>query len=178
MVVVPSAFQPLGCRKLVIGLLLLCCFAVSLLYPVWQTVGLCGSHAVLSPFLISQFEPHMGKPLSFLGKGKVFDPSLRQYIQSLEREPADQRKKLVNWTPTFVTAASENHFREMRGMIHSMQQRYPNAKFVVYDLGLSEPQVPSTTQTAASSACFSVRTLSDGATLATCGSNLKSTQHM
>ncbi|KAH7721571.1 hypothetical protein AAVH_10870 [Aphelenchoides avenae] len=39
-----------------------------------------------------------------------------------------------------VTAASSNHFGELRGMVHSMQSKYPDARFVVYDLGLTNEQ--------------------------------------
>lgn len=83
--------------------------------------------------------------LSFDGKGRPFNASLLPYLTALAREPNDQNEKLSNWEPMFVTATSENHFRELRGMVHSMQSKYPGARFVVYDLGLTVQQVRDTT---------------------------------
>lgn len=82
-----------------------------------------------------------GRILSFNDKGRPFNASLLPYLTALDGEPNDQSDKLSNWAPVFVTATSENHFRELRGMVHSMQSKYPEAQFVVYDLGLTAQQV-------------------------------------
>ncbi|KAH7697393.1 hypothetical protein AAVH_35525, partial [Aphelenchoides avenae] len=82
-------------------------------------------------------QPH---GLSIGDKGRPFNASLLPYLTALSGEPNDPRQKLASWTPTFVTAASDNHFRELRGMVHNMHSTYPQARFVVYDLGLTEEQ--------------------------------------
>ncbi|KAI1709613.1 hypothetical protein Ddc_13792 [Ditylenchus destructor] len=46
-----------------------------------------------------------------------------------------------NWTPTFVTAASENHFLELRHLVHNIQENTKYGKIVFYDLGLSDKSV-------------------------------------
>src|SRR5689334_4174131 len=45
------------------------------------------------------------------------------------------------WTPTFVTAASDNHFMELRHLLHNIQEKNEKYKIVFYDLGLSEKNV-------------------------------------
>lgn len=76
--------------------------------------------------------------------GRAFNPSLNKYLDEFGlREPFkdDNFTVSANWTPVFVTAATSDHFMEMRGALNSMWSRYPNATFVVYDIGLDPEQV-------------------------------------
>ncbi|KAH7709866.1 Protein R05A10.7 [Aphelenchoides avenae] len=75
--------------------------------------------------------------------GRAFDTALVTYLDRFDlREAVSDLLPPVsdNWTPVFVTAASSDHFMEMRGALNSMWSRYPNATFVIYDIGLDADQ--------------------------------------
>ena len=56
------------------------------------------------------------------------------YFIDIEQHVPDL-DELFNKT-VIVTAASDNHFTELKGMIASAQREMPNTRIIVYDLGL------------------------------------------
>ncbi|CAD5220065.1 unnamed protein product [Bursaphelenchus xylophilus] len=45
-----------------------------------------------------------------------------------------------NWIPVFGSAASSDHFPELRNLVLDVRKRVPNSKIIIYDLGLKQTE--------------------------------------
>ena len=64
--------------------------------------------------------------------------------------------------PTFVTAISENHYKELKGLLRMnrfQKTKYPNLKLVVYNKGLSKVHVLTLQKICNCDVAFPVRNL-------------------
>lgn len=75
------------------------------------------------------------RELKLLDSQQPFAPGKAQNKASLSGIYPSQ------WTPVFVTAASDNHFGECRRLVNNLHQNSPNSTIVLYDLGLSARNV-------------------------------------
>lgn len=55
--------------------------------------------------------------------------------------PKDFERLDDKWKPVFVTSIASNHFKEGRKLIKSIGDHYSDSTIIVYDIGLTQPEV-------------------------------------
>ncbi|KAI6220052.1 hypothetical protein M3Y99_01623200 [Aphelenchoides fujianensis] len=70
--------------------------------------------------------------LAFLEENRLLEAQIQATPSEYERLDADE------WTPTFFTSISADHFAEGRTLIARLRKFYPENPIVMFDLGLNE----------------------------------------
>ncbi|CAD5219257.1 unnamed protein product [Bursaphelenchus xylophilus] len=80
--------------------------------------------------------------------GRPFPCDHYRYLKRFDLTEAESRTapnaiEEINedWQPVFVSGCSEDHFREMVGLVKNIRQRIQNPRIIVYDLGLNSTQI-------------------------------------
>ncbi|KAI6233518.1 hypothetical protein M3Y99_00900900 [Aphelenchoides fujianensis] len=73
--------------------------------------------------------------LAFLEENRLLEAQIQTTPSEYERLDADE------WTPTFFTSISADHFAEGRTLIGRLRKFYPDNPIVMFDLGLNEEKL-------------------------------------